>query len=127
MSMTVIAKGVTLEGKYHGQGDVTVEGEVQGSLETSGSFTLGSEARVQGDVLAAQASIAGSVVGNVRTTGALELKSTARIEGDITAAAISIESGAKLSGRIAIGGLQADNAKAALSSEPAIVSMDVKV
>ena len=65
---TIIARGVTLEGNFQGQGDVTVEGHVKGSLTTTGSLTVGPEAVIEAEVRAAEASVAGTIQGNVTVT-----------------------------------------------------------
>lgn len=100
---TIIARGVTLEGNFQGQGDVTVEGHVKGSLTTTGSLTVGPEAVIEAEVRAAEASVAGTIQGNVTITNRCEVRATAKIVGDVTAQVIAIEAGASLQGRLMVG------------------------
>ncbi len=100
---TIIANGVRLEGEFKSQGDVQIEGEVLGTVETSAMLSIGSEAKVKAGVKAADAVIAGEVNGNVSVTNKLELKSTAKVTGEITCATIVVEAGAKMQGNIKCG------------------------
>lgn len=100
---TIIARGVTLEGNFQGQGDVSVEGHVKGSLITTGSLTVGPEAVIEAEVKAAEASVAGTIQGNVTVTNRCEVRATAKIIGDVTAQVIAIEAGASLQGRLTVG------------------------
>jgi cytoskeletal protein CcmA (bactofilin family) len=112
---TIIANGVRLEGEFKSQGDVQIEGEVIGTVETSAMLSVGSEAKVKASVKAEDAVVAGQINGNVNVTKKLELKSTAKIVGDITCATIVVEAGAKLQGNIKSG---SDNS-AKPTNEPA--------
>ncbi len=100
---TTIARGVKVEGEFTSQGDVLIEGEVHGTLATSGLLTVGPEAKIKADVAASEAVISGTIEGNIVVTKRLEIKSTANITGDITAETASIESGAIIAGRAVIG------------------------
>lgn len=102
-SATLIAKGVKMEGDFTSQTDVTIEGEVHGTLKTSGKLSVGMDAKIVADVTAGDAIIAGTVQGNIQVANRLELKSSAKIMGDISAEIVSIEGGAALSGRVSIG------------------------
>lgn len=101
---TVIARGVKLQGDFTSQGDVVIDGEVQGHVETAGQLTVGGEAKLKADVAAGDAMIAGTVEGTLTVKRRLELKSTARILGDVTCETASIEAGAALDGKVSIGG-----------------------
>jgi len=100
---TIIARGVRLEGEFKSQGDVQIEGEVFGTVETSAMLSIGTEAKVKAGVKAANAVIAGEITGNVTITGKLELKSTAKITGEVVCAVIVVEAGAKMQGNINCG------------------------
>lgn len=99
---TVIARGVTLEGNFQAQGDVVVEGRVKGSLSTTGALTVGTEAVIEAEVKAADASVAGTIQGNVTVSNRLELRPTAKIVGDVSTQVIAIEAGASLQGRLSV-------------------------
>ncbi len=103
-AQTVIARGVRVEGDFRSQGNVTIEGELVGSIVCGGHLTIGTEASIQASIVAEEATISGSIQGNLRITHRLELKAMAKIKGDIAAEAVAIESGAAIDGNCKIGG-----------------------
>lgn len=102
-SPTIIARGVRVEGDFSSQGDVVIEGDVQGQLSASGSLMIGSESHIQADIRAGEAVIAGHIEGNLHIEKRLVLKATAHITGDVSAQTVSIEEGATVSGKFSIG------------------------
>lgn len=101
-AVTVIARGVILEGNFSSDGPVQIDGEVKGTVSTKSRLTVGPNATITADVTAASASIAGAIKGAVRITEKLQLASTANIEGDITCATIMVEAGALISGKVLV-------------------------
>lgn len=100
---TIIASGVRVEGDFSSQGDVMIEGEVQGKVAITGMLTVGPQARLKADVSSEQAKVSGIIEGNLTIGSHLSLTSTAKIVGDITCATVSIESGAVLQGKVMAG------------------------
>lgn len=101
---TIIAKGVRVEGEFRSQGDVVIEGEVQGSISAAGVLTVGPEAKIKADISADEARISGVIDGNLQIKNQAIFYSSAKVIGDITAERITVEGGAQLDGRIKIGG-----------------------
>lgn len=99
---TVIAQGVRVEGEFSSEGNVTIEGEVSGTVRTAKDLRVGPAARIQADVAAENAVVAGIIHGNVTVTGRLELLESSQVVGDIGAGTLSVAAGAKLSGRISM-------------------------
>ncbi len=117
---TVIARGVRVEGDFVSQGEVVIEGEVNGHVSTTGTLTIGSEAKLKADVQATEAIVAGTIQGNVTVKARLELKATANITGDVVCETAVIEAGACLNGKVSIG----TTAKAAPSNSKSTPSKD---
>lgn len=117
---TVIARGVKLEGEFKSQGDVLIEGEVVGNIQTDGLLTAGPEALLKAGVMAADAVIAGRVEGNLQVKRRLEVKSTAKIKGDISCLTIVVEAGAMLQGNVRCGEENKAPAEAPAPKESAI-------
>jgi cytoskeletal protein CcmA (bactofilin family) len=101
--VTMIARGVKMEGDFTSQGDVVIEGEVHGTLSTGGKLTVGSEAVIKADVTANEAEVAGRIEGNLHLSHELILHASARVKGDVTVEHATIESGAALEGKVEIG------------------------
>jgi cytoskeletal protein CcmA (bactofilin family) len=100
---TVIARGVKVEGDFVSQGDVVIEGEVNGHVMASGLLSVGVDAKLKAEVAADDAVIAGLVEGTVTVKKRLELKATAKIMGDVVCETAAIEAGAVLHGKCSIG------------------------
>lgn len=100
---TVIAASVKLEGDFQSQGNVLIEGVVEGSLKTERDLRVGERARITADVSAANAVIAGEVRGNVFVAERLELEPTARLMGDVRTKILVVASGATINGKLAMG------------------------
>lgn len=101
---TIIGEGVKLEGKFSGAGNVTVRGEVVGSLKTSDDILIEQSAKIEADVEAKNLTIAGEIHGNVLCHGQLRLLSSGKIFGDVTTAILSVETGAAIKGQCSTSG-----------------------
>ncbi|MBN1585284.1 polymer-forming cytoskeletal protein [Candidatus Uhrbacteria bacterium] len=99
---TVIAASVRVEGDFASQGNVLIEGTVEGSLRTERNLRVGERANISADVFAANASVAGEITGNITVSERLELEPTARIHGDIRTKSLVVANGAMVEGRISM-------------------------
>lgn len=97
---TFIGPSVKLEGTFTGEGDMVVEGMLVGTIATKGDIRVGTNALIEADITATNATIAGKVKGNVTVHAALKLLATAHVGGDIKAASLSVESGAVINGKL---------------------------
>jgi len=96
---TIIGLSVKVKGDFTCQGNMVVEGEVDGTLKTHGDLIVGDKAKISANIEAKNATISGEVNGNLKIKGYLELSSTAKINGDIDVQSISIIKGAILNGQ----------------------------
>ncbi|MEA3249578.1 MAG: polymer-forming cytoskeletal protein [Patescibacteria group bacterium] len=97
---TIISASVKVEGDFVSQGNVLIEGEVEGSMKTEKDLHVGEHARIAADVAAASATVAGEIRGNVDVSQRLQLEPTAKVYGDIKTRDLVIASGAVVNGRI---------------------------
>jgi len=100
---TIIARGVKLEGDFKSEGNVVVEGEVNGALTTSNDLRVSEGAKINANVKAQSAVVAGEINGNVKVKDKLELLATAIVAGDIDTKNLSITPGAIVNGKISMG------------------------
>lgn len=108
---TIIAHGVRVEGDFVSQGNVVIEGDVQGKIHAGGDLRIGEEAKIAADVSATNAVVSGEVRGNLNVSGKLELTATSKIIGDVTAEILSVTAGAQVNGRITMDGAAAAKVK----------------
>lgn len=117
-AQTVIARGVRVEGDFRSQGNVSIEGELVGSLTCGGHLMIGPEASIQASVTAEEATIAGTVEGNLQIARKVELKATAKLKGDITAETVAIEPGATLVGMFTVGTMKPLEKREPVAAKP---------
>jgi cytoskeletal protein CcmA (bactofilin family) len=99
-----IGKAVRVEGKVISGEDLTIDGDVEGSIELGDhSLTIGQGAVIKADLVARTVIISGSVVGNVLATERVELSAAGSVEGDITTPRFQMAEGATVSGKVAVG------------------------
>jgi cytoskeletal protein CcmA (bactofilin family) len=115
---TVISASVKLEGDFVSQGNVLIEGIVEGSLRTDKNLKVGERASITADVAAQNATVAGEVRGNVTVAERLELEPTARVMGDVRTKVLVVASGATINGSVTMG---AEEFSAPRSAKPAKV------
>jgi cytoskeletal protein CcmA (bactofilin family) len=100
---TIIAASVKVEGDFASQGNVLIEGVVEGSIKTERDLRVGEQARIAADVSALNAVVAGEILGNLTVGERLELEATARVRGDVRAKVLVVSAGASINGRLSMG------------------------
>ena len=96
----MITKTTTIRGSIVGDDDLTIEGQVEGSVRIEGALTIGDEAAVKADVAAASVSLDGQLEGSVESGSSLVLSEGAVIIGTVSTKRLSVAEGAKIKGRI---------------------------
>ncbi len=101
--LTLVGKMVKVEGKFYGQGNMIIEGIVDGSIKTANDLRIEQGAVVKAGIKAKNIYIAGIVEGNVKAQEIIELASTAKVYGDIETKLLAIERGAMFYGNCKMG------------------------
>ena len=97
---TIIGASIKVKGNFHGEGNIVVEGQLEGNLRTEANLFIGDKAKVVANIEANDAIINGEVKGSLKIHQYLALGPTAKIIGDINYCEISIEKGAIINGQI---------------------------
>ncbi len=100
---TVVGPSVKIQGDLNSEGNIKIEGMVNGKVKTSQSVFIVPGAKITADVLAGNAVIGGEILGNIKISGHLVLQGTAKISGDITCSVLRVEDGAQFSGKCTMG------------------------
>ena len=96
-----IGSGTRIRGKIHGDGDLVVEGSIEGDVVIRGDLTIAESATVTSEAVEAQAvTVAGALQGDVAATGQVRLSAGSRVRGNLRGSSVSIEEGARFSGRL---------------------------
>ena len=96
---TIIGAGVVVHGDLKSESDVSVDGQLEGSISTTADVTIGVNATIKASIEGENITVAGHVTGNIRANGEATIRETGQVDGDITAAGIAINSGGIFVGR----------------------------
>jgi cytoskeletal protein CcmA (bactofilin family) len=96
----VLGRGMRVRGRVSGEGNVRIEGEVEGDVKVSGQLELAATGTLIGSVSASQVTLDGSLQGDVEASGPIHIRAGARVVGDMNGAEVSLEEGASFRGRI---------------------------
>lgn len=97
---TIIGASIKVKGNFVGQGNIVIEGQLEGSIRTEADLFVGEKARIVANIEASQATINGEVKGNLKIHDYLAIGSAAKIFGDVTYSEISIEKGGIINGQL---------------------------
>jgi cytoskeletal protein CcmA (bactofilin family) len=98
-----IGKSLSIKGELSGSEDVYVDGQLDGTVQLSGSsFTIGPNGHVHADLVAKNVTVAGKLDGNIQASERTELRKTAVVNGDLQTRRIAIEEGAYFKGKLEI-------------------------
>lgn len=99
----VIGKSVMIKGQIVSREDLTIDGEVEGTVELhEHRLTVGPHGKVNASVKAREIIVLGTIEGNVDVADRIDIRKDARLVGDIKTARIVIEDGAFFKGSIDI-------------------------
>jgi cytoskeletal protein CcmA (bactofilin family) len=102
-SKNVLSKDVSIEGSLRFTKDLVVDGNITGEVLSGGDLTIGTNAKINGEIRTKSVTVHGTIDGNITVVEKCVLKSTADLRGDVSAGMLSIEEGASFSGRSTIG------------------------
>ncbi len=94
----VIGRTTRVRGRIAGEGDLLVEGVVEGDVTLRGDLTVAEGASATSNVEAQAVTVNGALEGDVRAR-AVTVGGSARLRGDVVAEAFAIEEGAEVIGR----------------------------
>jgi cytoskeletal protein CcmA (bactofilin family) len=97
-----------------------VDGEVEGTLESQSSLTVGPNGKVKANIKAREVIVFGSVRGDVEVSEKISIRDKGSLIGNIKSAGISIDDGAYFKGSIDIVRPEPKITSKAVQSEPEI-------
>jgi len=113
----VLGKSVIVKGQIFSREDLTIDGEVEGTVELQEHrLTIGPNGKVRASVKARELVVLGTIHGDVETTDKIDIRKEAKLVGDIKTARIVIEDGAYFKGNIDI--VRAEAARPAAAPQP---------
>jgi cytoskeletal protein CcmA (bactofilin family) len=97
-SASLIGAGTTLKGDITSNGDIRIDGTLDGNIHCTAKVVIGANGVVNGDVNGQQADIMGKVTGSVKVKDLLQLKGGSVVTGNLHAAKLQIEPSASFNG-----------------------------
>jgi cytoskeletal protein CcmA (bactofilin family) len=89
-----ITKGTKFNGDITSQGDFRIEGQVNGSISTTGKIVIGKTGSVDGTLVCKNADFEGKFKGTLTVSEMLSLRGSAHVEGEVQVSKLAVEPGA---------------------------------
>ena len=106
-----LGQSVVITGEITGSEDLTIEGRVDGTVESrQHTVVIGHQATVKAQVFAKEVVVLGKVIGNITATTKVEIRENGTVEGDLTSPSVAIAEGATFRGSIDMTRDSAENA-----------------
>jgi cytoskeletal protein CcmA (bactofilin family) len=106
----VLGKNVVIQGEIRSREDLTIEGEVDGTIEMlEHRLTIATDGKVRANIMAREIEVLGSIQGKIEAVEKVYIRKTAELIGDIHSAGIIIEDGGYIKGSIELSRLPADS------------------
>jgi len=103
ITLSIIAKDLTVVGDLSSEGVVKIEGTVEGVIRAATQILVAPGAVIRGDLHTAEAVIGGRVEGTVYASDRVEVQSTAAIQGDVVTRRIVVLEGGMVNGAVKMG------------------------
>ena len=95
----LLSSDVEIKGSIKFQNDLTIDGKVEGEINSPGTLTIGENSEVKGEIKTKSVTVYGKVHGNITVEERCELKGRASLFGDLKATRLVIEEGATFVGK----------------------------
>jgi cytoskeletal protein CcmA (bactofilin family) len=100
---SIIAAGVTIEGKIEGSGHVRIAGQFKGDVNVQGNLTIEAGAHLTGGVKADTVVVGGQLDGNIDAASRVELLQTGVLNGELKAGSLTVAAGSRMRGKAEFG------------------------
>ncbi|MEP7304260.1 MAG: polymer-forming cytoskeletal protein [Acidobacteriota bacterium] len=96
-----IGKSVVIKGELNGSEDLTIEGQVEGTIQLRDHvLTIGPNGRIKAQVFAKSVIVLGQVAGNVTASEKVDIRDNGSVDGDIVSPRVAIAEGAHFRGSV---------------------------
>jgi cytoskeletal protein CcmA (bactofilin family) len=99
-SFSVIDRHTTVDGTFHANRDLRIEGEVKGTIECQGTLLVAQGANVTAKIEAENVTVAGDLNGEVNCRGRLQIMPSGRLHGKVSTQTLVINEGAYYEGQL---------------------------
>ena len=116
-----IGKSVVIKGELNGSEDLTIEGQVEGTIQLRDHvLTIGPNGKIKAQIFAKTVIILGHVTGNVSASEKVDIRDNGSVDGDIISPRVAIAEGAHFRGSVDMQRKPEGAAKPATPAQPAV-------
>jgi cytoskeletal protein CcmA (bactofilin family) len=94
----LLSGGVSIKGSVKFRNSLLIDGEVEGSINSTGTLTIGEHARIRGEVRAKSVNVRGTIDGNIFASERCALEAGCTLRGDIEAPRLVVDENATFLG-----------------------------
>ena len=99
----LIDSGTTISGDIKTEGNIRIDGTLEGSVNAKGKVVVGPSGKIEGEVFCQNADVSGTLKAKITVSELLSLQATANLLGDIVTNKLKIEPGANFTGSCSMG------------------------
>ena len=98
-----LSRGVSIKGSIKFLNELLIDGEVEGTIDSTGTLTIGEHARICGEIRTKSVKVRGTVEGNIFVTERCELQAGCTLHGDIEALRLMVDENVTFQGNAKVG------------------------
>jgi cytoskeletal protein CcmA (bactofilin family) len=97
-SGTFLSRAVSIKGSVKFLNELFIDGEVEGTIDSTGTLTIGEHASIRGEIRTKSVKVRGTVEGNIFVTERCELQAGCTLRGDVEAPRLMVDENATFLG-----------------------------
>ena len=102
-SGALLSRGVSIKGSVKFLNKLLIDGDVEGTIESTGTLTIGEHACIRGEIRTKSVEVQGTVEGNIFVTDRCELHAGCPLRGDIEAPRLVVNDNVTFLGMAKVG------------------------
>ncbi len=102
-AINILSEGTIIKGDIIADGDIRIDGNLNGNIEAKGRLVIGPKGKVEGEINCNNIEVSGFIKGKINVSDLLTMKASAEINGDIVAGKLSVEPGSMFTGTCTMG------------------------
>src|SRR6516165_12555114 len=102
-SGALLSRGVLIKGSVKFLNELLIDGEVEGTIDSTGTLTIGEHGRIRGEIRTKSVKVRGTVEGDIFVTECCELQANCTLRGDIEAPRLVVDENVTFFGNAKVG------------------------